>query len=656
MALSGTINGRVTLNSQYMSFYITWSAKQNVEGNYSDVTVTSYWKTNNTLWGFDTEGSRSASITINGKTTSISKRFDSTNGTDTGWKQPNPWALQTVTERVYHNSDGSKSIAISARANGYAASYGPSNSSASSGDCTASGTISLDTIPRASKVAATNADIGSTSTITVSRYSTSFKHTVSFSCDGISDTVIESDSEASVIPWTVPESIYATIPAAKYATVTITCRTYSKTTGALIGTDTATMRATASEAECKPAVYGTVTDANAITVILTGNAKTLIRYKSTARCEITATAKNSAYIEEDARYVNGVSIPTGTVEIQNSEAVSFAFSATDSRGYSASALVQPTVIPYIPLTINPTFKRVSPTSNIITVEFYGNFFSGSFGAAENELTVKYQYREYGTETWSAYVTVPASSIDIPGDGTYNSNGAVTIGSDFDYRKSYEIRIVAQDGNGTTVLSEVSSVAQVTRGEPVFDWSNTDFRVRETLRTANMEPDGDASIGTEGNPYAAGYFSQLFKNGKEAITQDDIKLTASRAVVTGSDGKLAASAVTATELGYLDGATSNIQAQLNARTLRVHRVLSGSMSQNSVLTGSVPFTPRFFCLVYYDGGWYCNFFPWGSGYNGTEFRHLIYDNYHRYKLTFSNGTATLTKTGSGTVSTYLEAYS
>lgn len=510
MALSGTINGRVTLNSRYMSFYIAWSAKQNVEGNYSDVTVTSYWKTNNTRWGFDTGGSRSASITINGNTTSISKRFDSTNGTGTGWKQENPWAIQTVTERVYHNSDGSKSISISARANGYAASYGPSNSSASSGDCTASGTISLDTIPRASKVSATNADIGSTSTITVSRYSTSFKHTVSFSCPGISDTVIESDSEASVIPWNVPVSIYATIPAAKYATVTITCRTYSKDTGALIGETTATMKATANEEECKPTVSGTVTDVNATTVSLTGNAKTLIRYKSTASCKIVATAKNSASIS--AQYVNGVSIPSGTVEIQNSEAVSFAFSATDSRGYSSSALVEPTVIPYIPLTINPTFRRVSPTSNIITVEFYGNFFSGNFGASSNALKVKYRYKEYGTETWSAYVTISSSSINIPGDGTYNSNGAVTLGSNFDYRKSYDMEIVAQDGSVTAVLSDVSSMVQVTRGEPVFDWSNTDFRVRETLRTANVEPDGEMSIGTEEKPYSTGYFNQIYIGG------------------------------------------------------------------------------------------------------------------------------------------------
>ena len=200
------------------------------------------------------------------------------------------------------------------------------------------------------------------------------------------------------------------------------------------------------------------------------------------------------------------------MEIQNSEAVSFAFSATDSRGYSSSALVEPTVIQYIPLTINPTFRRVSPTSNIITVEFYGNFFSGNFGASSNALKVKYRYKEYGTETWSAYVTLSVSSINIQGDGTYNSNGAVTLGSNFDYRKSYDLEIVAQDGSGTSVLSEVSSMAQVTRGEPVFDWSNTDFRVRETLRTANVEPDGEMSIGTEEKPYSTGYFNQIYVGG------------------------------------------------------------------------------------------------------------------------------------------------
>ena len=47
-----------------------------------------------------------------------------------------------------------------------------------------------------------------------------------------------------------------------------------------------------------------------------------------------------------------------------------------------------------------------------------------------------------------------------------------------------------------------------------------------------------------------------------ITTSD--LTASRAVVSSGSGKVAVSAVTATELGYLDGVTSAIQTQLNAK--------------------------------------------------------------------------------------------
>lgn len=42
------------------------------------------------------------------------------------------------------------------------------------------------------------------------------------------------------------------------------------------------------------------------------------------------------------------------------------------------------------------------------------------------------------------------------------------------------------------------------------------------------------------------------------------LTANRALVSNSDGKIAASAVTATELGYLDGVTSAIQTQLDGK--------------------------------------------------------------------------------------------
>ena len=51
-------------------------------------------------------------------------------------------------------------------------------------------------------------------------------------------------------------------------------------------------------------------------------------------------------------------------------------------------------------------------------------------------------------------------------------------------------------------------------------------------------------------------------GASTITEDN--LTASRALVSNSSGKVAVSTVTSTELGYLDGVTSNVQTQLNTK--------------------------------------------------------------------------------------------
>ena len=50
----------------------------------------------------------------------------------------------------------------------------------------------------------------------------------------------------------------------------------------------------------------------------------------------------------------------------------------------------------------------------------------------------------------------------------------------------------------------------------------------------------------------------------ATTIDDADLTASRAVISNASGKVAVSAVTDTELGYLDGVTSAVQTQIDSK--------------------------------------------------------------------------------------------
>ena len=68
-------------------------------------------------------------------------------------------------------------------------------------------------------------------------------------------------------------------------------------------------------------------------------------------------------------------------------------------------------------------------------------------------------------------------------------------------------------------------------------------------------------------------------GASTITEDN--LTANRALVSNSSGKVAVSSVTSTELGYLDGVTSNVQTQLNGKQqkITVNGIIQGDGAGN-----------------------------------------------------------------------------
>lgn len=70
------------------------------------------------------------------------------------------------------------------------------------------------------------------------------------------------------------------------------------------------------------------------------------------------------------------------------------------------------------------------------------------------------------------------------------------------------------------------------------------------------------------------------------------VTASRVLVSDSSGKLSASSITSTELGYLDGVTSNVQTQLNGKAASSHShsylplsggTITGNLTVNNSLT-------------------------------------------------------------------------
>lgn len=77
------------------------------------------------------------------------------------------------------------------------------------------------------------------------------------------------------------------------------------------------------------------------------------------------------------------------------------------------------------------------------------------------------------------------------------------------------------------------------------------------------------------------------NGKQATVNGgassilNSNLSAGRALVSNSSGKVAASAVTATELGYLDGVTSPVQTQMDGKVAKAGDTLTGMLTFENV---------------------------------------------------------------------------
>ena len=579
---------------------------------------------------------------------------------------------------VAHDGDGSKTMSFEVStpdASWISPTYGPTAMEMT-------GTWKLTTIPRASSISAINAEIGSDTLITISRASSAFSHTITYKFGDLTGTIATKTTKTS-IPWTVPKSFYEEITNAKSGTVTLTCKTYSGST--LLGEKTTTFRATASEELCKPDVSGTAVVTDDLTKGLTGNDHTVIRYVSEVEATITANPKNGATIA--SRTVNGKAL-MDTLDFTNAETGAFAFSATDSRGYTGSRTVNLDFVSYIPLTLTPTVNRVTPTGDIVVLNIKGNFWEGNFGAVDNALTISYQYRLDGGE-WSEAVEISGASIS---GNVYSVSAEI---SGMDYRESYVFRLIAGDS-----AMELTREISISAGVPVFDWGKDDFELHVLLKaveaifsgTVTLNKTADASGTADNGPAlivgGTRTTAHMEMDSNEILAKSDgttpailnlntngglvvvgsggLKISGfagDRVVVTDADGKLrATTGVTVSDLACLDGVTSNIQTQLNGKlsgsSAFAKLIYGGTISQNGTKTVDCGFTPQF-CTYFMSSAsnaapWVCGAINFGK--NGQEFR--IYTSgstYQRFTCSRSGSKVTIKKTGSDTVTMYLYAH-
>ena len=360
--------------------------------------------------------------------------------------------------KIAHTPDGSKSFTISGFS-GWIYASGTTYAS--------SQTFTLPTIPRASSVSCSTANIGSNATITINRASTSFTHTLTYSFGSLSGTIATKTSSTN-ISWTIPTTFYGQIPNSKSGTGTITCDTYSGST--LIGSKSTSFTATVSESDSKPTLSPTAVDSNTTTTALTGNNSKFIKYYSNASVATGAQARNSATLKSQKITCGAKSITSASGTINAVESGSFTFSATDSRGYTTTQTLNKTLINYIKLTCSLN-AGAPTTAGVATLKISGNYWDGTFGKVANTLTVQYRYKAQGG-SYGSWTTVSATKSN----NTYNATATI---SGLNYQTTYVFQARAIDK-----LATVNTDEQARRTTPIFDWSKNDFNVNGTLKINN----------------------------------------------------------------------------------------------------------------------------------------------------------------------------
>lgn len=446
-------SGWTSSSGDVASLLFSWTAEQSVETNTSTIS----W----TLQGHRTKATNYVKaggfkVVIDGVTlysTSKDNRIELRNGT----------VVASGTNTFTHNPDGTRTFTVYVEGGIY---YYDVN-------CYGTKTFTLDAIPRASSITCTMASIESNPTITISRASTSFTHTITYRFGNLTGTIAEKTSATSITNWTIPPKFYGEIPRDKGQIGTLFCITYSG--GNKVGETNCDFPVTTDEAKCTPDVFGTVRDIDERTLALTGDESTLIRGWSTAECVTTETIKNGAEIAK--RLVNGIKSP-GTINWAGVDTGVFDFYVEDSRGYFNRYPVTKTLIPYVTLTAHVTAQRTDPTSGNATLKIEGNYYKGSFGQVENTLTVL--YRQWDGEY--AGDDTGYTSVEPTIDEKNNKYSCSVSLEGLLYTQSFPFEIVVKDKLGL-----VTRKVTIGKGIPVFDWGEDDFNfnVPVTINGVNI---------------------------------------------------------------------------------------------------------------------------------------------------------------------------
>lgn len=386
MALSGKFSG--SYNANY-DCEIQWTATQSITNNTSTIKAQWYMKKVQNYDSYNNSGDSKITLNIGGTTYTKQVNFDFRNkavGTTI--------LLATYSRTITHNSDGTKSVAISGT---------HTTGLDSLGTKTLSGTANLDTIARASSISVSNMTMGTASTITVSKKNANFTHRVYYTFGSKSNVEITSGAASGNVSFTPPLSLASEIPNATSATITIKCVTYNGSTQ--VGTATKSVKLSVPSS-VKPSV-SSVSLAEAVDG-LKAQFGAYIQGQSKISGTVNTTTAYGSAIASYRIEINGAVYTSRTFTtgfLKNSGNQTIKVTVTDRRGrtsnaYSTTFNVLAYTAPKITSFSVVRYKDANTQAD--DGEFVKIFINGTITSlsSKNTIDLKYRYRLASQTTYT----------------------------------------------------------------------------------------------------------------------------------------------------------------------------------------------------------------------------------------------------------------
>lgn len=421
MATSGTIQEAIRTGYRLQ---IAWTVdSQSVANNTSTVTAKVQLVSTGSSYTINSTASKSGSLTING--TKYTFNFTaSLSGNQTK-------TLYTKTVTVSHAADGTKTCSFSATCG-----INVTLSGTYYGNVTASGSGTFNTIARASTISSvtSSVSVNGTNAVTVSitRASTSFTHTVVFSIGSYSKTTTGVGTSTS---YAIPMTWLNALPNATSGTAKVTVTTYSGSTK--IGTAVSKNFTITVPSTVVPTISA-VTLSEAVSGIA-AQFGAYVQNKSKIACKITAAGAYSSTIKSYKTTIQGANFTAASFTsgfLTKSGTSTVTITVTDSRGRTASTTRSITVVAYTAPKIT-SFQGFRCLANG-TENYEGTYLNAavdfSISPVGDKNTASYTV-EYKLQTATSWTTLTSGSVYALKQNIISASSIMGVDNSFDVRLS-----------------------------------------------------------------------------------------------------------------------------------------------------------------------------------------------------------------------------